>query len=87
MLISLFGFVALLAYSLAFKKGLRLSTRVLLALVLGLAFGSLLQAFYGSGGDALAAVLSWTNLVGSAYVSLLEVIIMPLILVAMIARY
>lgn len=86
MLISLFGFVALLAILVGLaRKGLALSTRVLLALVLGLAFGSLLQAFYGSGGDALAAVLSWTNLVGSAYVSLLKVIIMPLILVAMIA--
>ena len=86
MLISLIGFVALLAILVGLaRKGLALSTRVLLALVLGLAFGSLLQAFYGSGGDALATVLSWTNLVGSAYVSLLKVIIMPLILVAMIA--
>lgn len=86
MLISLIGFVALLVILVGLaRKGLALSTRVLLALVLGLAFGSLLQAFYGSGGDALATVLSWTNLVGSAYVSLLKVIIMPLILVAMIA--
>ena len=86
MLISLVGFVALLAILVGLaRKGLALSTRVLLALVLGLAFGSLLQGFYGSGGDALAAVLSWTDLVGSAYVSLLKVIIMPLILVAMIA--
>jgi len=85
-LISLIGFVALLVILVGLaRKGLALSTRVLLALVLGLAFGSLLQAFYGSGGDALATVLSWTNLVGSAYVSLLKVIIMPLILVAMIA--
>ena len=86
MLISLIGFVALLVILVGLaRKGLALSTRVLLALVLGLAFGSLLQAFYGSGGDALPTVLSWTNLVGSAYVSLLKVIIMPLILVAMIA--
>ena len=86
MLISLIGFVALLVILVGLaRKGLGLSTRVLLALVLGLAFGSLLQAFYGSGGDALPTVLSWTNLVGSAYVSLLKVIIMPLILVAMIA--
>jgi L-cystine uptake protein TcyP (sodium:dicarboxylate symporter family) len=85
-LISLIGFVALLVILVGLaRKGLALSTRVLLALVLGLAFGSLLQAFYGSGGDGLATVLSWTNLVGSAYVSLLKVIIMPLILVAMIA--
>ena len=42
MLISLIGFVALLVILVGLaRKGLALSTRVLLALVLGLAFGSL----------------------------------------------
>ena len=86
MLISLGSFAVLLVTLVVLaRKGLALSTRVLLSLVLGLAFGSLLQAFFGVGSESLDTILSWTNLVGSAYVSLLKVIIMPLILVAMIA--
>ena len=86
MLISLGSFAVLLVTLVVLaRKGLALSTRVLTSLVLGLAFGSLLQAFFGVGSESLGTILSWTNLVGSAYVSLLKVIIMPLILVAMIA--
>ena len=65
MLISLGSFVVLLVTLVVLaRKGLALSTRVLLSLVLGLAFGSLLQAFSVVGSESLDTILSWTNLVG-----------------------
>jgi L-cystine uptake protein TcyP (sodium:dicarboxylate symporter family) len=62
-----------------------LSRRVFTGLLLGLAFGFVLQMLYGSGTDVMTETLNWTNLVGDSYVRLLRMIIMPLILVTMIA--
>jgi hypothetical protein len=61
-----------------------LSRRVFTGLVLGLAFGFVLQMLYGSGTPVMTETLNWTNLVGDSYVRLLRMIIMPLILVTMI---
>lgn len=62
-----------------------LSHRVFTGLLLGLAFGFVLQLLYGSGTAVMTETLNWTNLVGDSYVRLLRMIIMPLILVTMIA--
>jgi L-cystine uptake protein TcyP (sodium:dicarboxylate symporter family) len=62
-----------------------LARRVFTGMLLGLAFGFVLQMLYGSGTDVMTETLNWTNLVGDSYVRLLRMIIMPLILVTMIA--
>ena len=60
-----------------------LSRRVFIGLGLGIVFGSGLQWLLVA--ETLAAVVDWVNLIGSAYVSLLKMIIMPLIIVVMTA--
>ncbi|KZN30712.1 L-cystine transporter tcyP [Pseudoalteromonas luteoviolacea CPMOR-2] len=67
------------------KKGATLSRLVLIGLSLGSVFGFALQFLLGEGHQAIAETLNWTNVVGSGYVSLLKMIIMPLVLVSMIA--
>ncbi|USD63990.1 L-cystine transporter [Vibrio sp. SCSIO 43136] len=79
-------FAALLFFlSLQQRKGATLSRQVLVGLVSGSLFGLALQLIYGEGHAAIAASLDWVNVVGSGYVGLLKMIIMPLVLVSMIA--
>jgi L-cystine uptake protein TcyP (sodium:dicarboxylate symporter family) len=66
-------------------RGLSLSQRVLTGLIVGALFGLALQFIYGTTNDTIQATLAWTNIVGSGYVSLLKMIVMPLILISMIA--
>ncbi|PCJ42841.1 MAG: L-cystine transporter [SAR86 cluster bacterium] len=66
-------------------KGFSLGQRVFTALMLGIAFGILLQLFYQSSPDVISDTLEWSNVVGTAYVSLLRMIVMPLILVSILA--
>jgi len=71
-----------------FKLGRRevpLSRRVLVGLVAGAAAGLALQVIYAATPDVIAATLVWSNVIGSGYVSLLRMVVMPLILVSMIA--
>ena len=84
MLVSLLIFVALLAGLASLSRNdMSLSSRVFIGLGLGIVFGSGLQWLVAA--ETLVAVVDWINLVGSAYVSLLKMIIMPLIIVVMTA--
>lgn len=67
------------------RRGLSLSRQILLGLVAGLMFGLALQLAYVARPETIADTLRWTNVVGSGYVSLLRMVIMPLVLVMMIA--
>ena len=67
------------------SRGFSLSQRVLASLVLGALLGLVFQMVYGADPVAIRETLAWSNIVGSGYVSLLKMIIMPLILVSMIA--
>ena len=66
-------------------KGLSLSQRVLTGLIVGAAFGLAMQFVYTDSRETIIATLEWSNVIGSGYVSLLKMIVMPLILVSMIA--
>lgn len=79
-------FVGLLALLFRLRKpGISLARQVLIALVLGVAFGFFLQLLHGGNIGAIAPTLQWTDLPGDIYVALLRMIIMPLVLVTMIA--
>lgn len=73
-----------LVVALARLRG-RLSRRILGGLAAGVVFGLALQLFYGSNAASVAETLTWTNVIGSAYVNLLRMVIMPLVLVMMVA--
>ncbi len=85
-LINLAVFVGLIVLLVKLSKGeMKLSRKVLMGLVAGLAFGGLLQVFYAGSGTVIADTLEWTNVVGNGYVRLLYMIIIPLILISMIS--
>lgn len=67
------------------KKNNTLSKRVLFGLVLGSAFGLLLQLLFAEQPQVINQVLSWVALVGKGYVGLLKMLIMPLVFIFMIA--
>lgn len=62
-----------------------LSRQILAGLGAGLVFGFALQLLYAGNAAVVAGTLEWTNVIGSSYVNLLRMIIMPLVLVMMIA--
>ena len=66
------------------RSGGTLSSRVLLAVVLGVACGALLQAVHGLGSPTVRATLEWVGIVGSGYVRLLQMVIAPLVLVSIL---
>ncbi|GAM63519.1 L-cystine uptake protein tcyP [Vibrio ishigakensis] len=67
------------------QKQNTLSRLVLIGLVTGSGFGLALQLIYGEGNAAIAQTLDWVKVVGSGYVGLLKMIIMPLVMVSMIS--
>ncbi|HIF6098792.1 TPA: L-cystine transporter [Vibrio parahaemolyticus] len=67
------------------QKQNTLSRLVLIGLVTGSLFGLALQLIHGEGGDVISKTLEWVGIVGSGYVGLLKMVIMPLVLVSMIS--
>ncbi|MHA2849918.1 L-cystine transporter [Vibrio harveyi] len=62
-----------------------LSRLVLIGLVTGSLFGLGLQLIHGEGSDVIGQTLEWVGIVGSGYVGLLKMVIMPLVLISMIS--
>ncbi len=58
------------------------TSRVFTGLGLGIVFGVSLQLAYGQGSNVISSTLLWTNIVGTGYVSLLRMIVIPLIMVS-----
>ena len=75
--------VAVLMYGIKYMKNLNLSfnVRVITALILGIAFGAILQLTIKDSG-IISRAMSWITLVGSGYVRLLRMIVYPLIIVS-----
>jgi L-cystine uptake protein TcyP (sodium:dicarboxylate symporter family) len=61
------------------------SVRVFTGLGLGIALGAVLHLIYGANSPVIEATNTYLNIVGSGYVKLLQMIIMPLIMVSIIA--
>lgn len=62
-----------------------LAKKVLLGLVMGVAFGLGLQLVYGADSPVLKASISWFNIVGNGYVQLLQMIVMPLVFASILS--
>ncbi|UVW30034.1 L-cystine transporter [Massilia sp. H6] len=58
--------------------------RVFTGLGLGIALGAALQAIYGATSPEIAATNAWLDVIGSGYVKLLQMIIIPLIMVSIV---
>ena len=62
------------------KKHLNFTVRVLSALILGLLLGFALRNIYNT--DVITNTMIWYNVVGSGYVRLLQMLVMPLIFIS-----
>ncbi|WP_208435104.1 L-cystine transporter [Bartonella phoceensis] len=84
--INLFLFIIFLLW-LAQSRGMKwsLSLRVMLGLILGLIFGSVLQIVYGEGETTLLKSVEWFNIVGNGYILLLQMIVMPLVFISIVS--
>lgn len=73
-----------LIYGLAILKKKRVSftVRVLLSMVLGIVFGAVLQLTYGAASEIVAQTNSWFSVIGTGYVRLLNMVVIPLIFVS-----
>ncbi|WP_020063302.1 L-cystine transporter [Bacillus sp. 123MFChir2] len=69
------------------QKHLSFNKRVFTALGLGIIFGLILQLFYKPTSEVIIQSNNWFNLIGSGYVKLLQMIVMPLILVSIISAF
>ncbi|MFI2856392.1 L-cystine transporter [Paenibacillus sp. JSM ZJ436] len=67
------------------KKHYSFTKRVFAGLVLGVAFGVILQAIYTADSDTISKSSDWFNLVGYGYVRLLQMMVIPLIMVSIIS--
>ena len=63
---------------------LSFTKRVFTALAMGVLLGAAFQAIYGAGAPIIADTIAYLDIVGKGYVSLLQMIIMPLIMVSII---
>ncbi|WP_028117082.1 L-cystine transporter [Ferrimonas senticii] len=66
------------------QKQWKLGQRVLLALVLGVGYGGVLQLLYGVDSAVMVHSIEYFNIAGQGYVQLLKMIIMPLVMVSII---
>ena len=68
-------------------RKMKFSYRVMIGLIIGLLFGALLQLLYGMDNEILSKTVSWISLVGSGFVRLLQMIVMPLIFISILAAF
>ncbi|MEH7350956.1 MULTISPECIES: L-cystine transporter [Gottfriedia] len=78
-----------LMYGLYFmqKKHVSFSKRVFAGLGLGLIFGYIIHLIYGTEHEVTVGSIDWFSIVGSGYVKLLQMIVMPLVFVSIVGAF
>ena len=85
-IVNLAVFIGIIAFLSRFRRPkYSLSRQVLMGLFAGLGFGFCLQFAYSGDAAVMAGTLEWTNVIGTTYVNLLKMIVMPLVLIMMIS--
>jgi len=69
------------------KKKVTFTKRVFLAMGFGILIGGFIQIVYGISSKVTDQTLDWYNIVGTGYMQLLQMIVMPLILVSIIVSF
>jgi uncharacterized protein len=69
------------------RKNVSFSKRVFTALGLGILFGLGLQWVYEATNENLTQSIEWYNLVGSGYIKLLQMIVMPLVFISILSAF
>ncbi|AGT44484.1 L-cystine transporter [Treponema pedis] len=66
------------------KRNLSFTVRVMTALVLGIIIGVAFQLIYGFGSPVISKSNSWIGIIGSGYVRLLRMIVIPLVFISIL---
>src|SRR3954453_19761155 len=69
------------------KKHVSFSKRVFTGLGLGLIFGFIIHLIYGTDSEVTTSTIDWFNIVGSGYVKLLQMVVMPLVFISIIGAF
>ncbi len=69
------------------KKRVSFSKRVFTALGLGIVFGIAIHLLYGTDSAVTTTTIDWFNIVGTGYVKLLQMIVMPLVFISIIGAF
>lgn len=69
------------------RKKVSFSKRVFAGLGLGIAYGLILHFAYGTDSAILAESMPWFNLIGTGYVKLLQMIVMPLVFISILGAF
>ncbi|MGV3465114.1 MAG: L-cystine transporter [Heyndrickxia sp.] len=69
------------------KKHVSFSKRVFTGLGLGIVFGLLLHIIYGTTSFVTTHTIDWFSIVGSGYVKLLQMIVMPLVFISIVGAF
>lgn len=69
------------------RKHVSFSKRVFTGLGLGILFGLVLHLIYGTDSKVLDDSVQWFNLIGTGYIRLLQMIVMPLVFISILAAF
>jgi L-cystine uptake protein TcyP (sodium:dicarboxylate symporter family) len=69
------------------RKKVSFSKRVFTGLGLGILFGFILHIAYGADSEVLAKSVGWFNIVGTGYVKLLQMIVVPLVFISILGAF
>lgn len=69
------------------KKHISFSKRVFTGLGIGIVFGYILHLLYGTDSEVTVGTIDWLNIVGSGYVKLLQMVVMPLVFISIVGAF
>lgn len=69
------------------RKKVSFSKRVFTGLGLGIVYGLILHFAYGTDSTVLQESMPWFNLIGTGYVKLLQMIVMPLVFISILGAF
>ncbi|MFF2446922.1 L-cystine transporter [Neobacillus sp. NPDC058068] len=69
------------------KKHVSFSKRVFTALGLGIIFGFIIHLIYGTTHEVTTGSIDWFSIVGSGYVKLLQMVVMPLVFISIVGAF
>ena len=69
------------------QKHVSYSNRVFSGLGLGIVLGAIIQALYGVDNPITSTIIDWISIVGSTYIKLLQMLVVPLIFVSLVKAF
>lgn len=69
------------------KKHVSFSKRVFIGLGLGLIFGFIIHLIYGTTSEVTTETINWFSIVGTGYVKLLQMVVMPLVFISIVGAF